>query len=82
MAQVEHAESLLPVRAVVRPGEVLYLPALWWHAVSQRGGAEGSTTAVNYWYEGPAALGDEAEAAASKAADKILEMLATGSEGR
>ena len=39
------------VDATLGEGDVLYLPALWWHAVSQRGGAEGSTTAVNWWYE-------------------------------
>ena len=43
------AASLRPIVAVVRPGEVLYLPALWWHAVSQRAGAAGgSTIAINY----------------------------------
>ena len=72
---LETAETLQPLRATVRPGEILYLPALWWHAVSQHGSAEGSTTAVNYWYEGPVALGDEADAAAEKAADRILASL-------
>ena len=57
----ESSAPLRPVRASVGPGEVLFLPALWWHAVGQRGG-EGcapSTVAVNYWYEGPTALGEE-----------------------
>lgn len=70
------AEALRPVRASVSAGELLYLPALWWHAVSQKGDADGSaTTAVNYWYEGPVALGDEAEAAADRAADRLLDQL-------
>lgn len=44
----EGGEALRPIRATVGAGDVLYLPALWWHAVSQRGGTEGTTTAVNY----------------------------------
>ena len=71
------SEQLRPVRASVGPGEVLFLPALWWHAVGQRGG-EGcapSTVAVNYWYEGPTALGEEVEAAAERAAERILEQV-------
>eukprot|EP00966_Prymnesium_polylepis_P239108 5530270-Prymnesium_polylepis.1 len=44
--------GLRPIRATVRAGELLFLPALWWHAVSQRapdddaGGR--STIAVNF----------------------------------
>ncbi|KAL1519998.1 hypothetical protein AB1Y20_023479 [Prymnesium parvum] len=49
--------SLQPIRATVRAGEMLYLPALWWHAVSQEAdkgeGCDPSTIAVNYWYERP-----------------------------
>jgi peptidyl-lysine (3S)-dioxygenase / protease len=36
-----------PIEVVVRKGEVLYLPALWYHQVSQRG----RTIAVNYWHD-------------------------------
>jgi peptidyl-lysine (3S)-dioxygenase / protease len=47
--------DLQPIRATVRAGEVLFLPALWWHAVSQRAtddpSSGASTIAVNYWYE-------------------------------
>jgi jumonji domain-containing protein 7 len=76
--------SLRPLRATVRAGEVLLLPALWWHAVSQRAGADGSTVAVNYWYEGPVARCDEddvdaraerARAARRAAAAAKMEML-------
>lgn len=45
------AESLEPICAVIRPGELLYLPALWWHAVSQKSGEAGSTMAINFWYD-------------------------------
>ena len=72
----EAARKLRPVRATVGPGELLFLPALWWHAVSQRGsreeGADCSTVAVNYWYEGFVAMGDEADAAAERAALRLL----------
>ena len=49
-----------PITATVRAGELLYLPALWWHAVSQRGAAGGSTIAVNLWYDPAEALTDAA----------------------
>jgi len=39
-----------PIKVVVKKGETLYLPALWYHQVSQRG-EEGRTVAVNFWYD-------------------------------
>ncbi|CAM9165656.1 unnamed protein product [Ectocarpus sp. 12 AP-2014] len=36
-----------PVRCRVGPGDILYLPSLWYHRVSQRG----ITVAVNYWHD-------------------------------
>jgi hypothetical protein len=36
-----------PVTVIVRPGELLYLPALWFHRVTQTA----PTIAVNYWYD-------------------------------
>ena len=46
------AAEVRPLRVEVSAGELLYLPALWWHAVSQRADGPGeSTIAVNYWYE-------------------------------
>jgi len=56
-----------PITATVRAGVLLYLPALWWHAVSQRGGAGGSTIAVNLWYDPAEALTDAAAEAMLKA---------------
>jgi peptidyl-lysine (3S)-dioxygenase / protease len=35
-----------PLRVRVRAGEVLYLPSMWYHRVTQ----SGPTIAVNYWY--------------------------------
>lgn len=36
-----------PVRCTVQPGEILYIPAMWYHRVSQTK----LTIAVNYWYD-------------------------------
>jgi len=38
-----------PMRVELHRGEVLYLPALWYHKVSQEEGDEGICCAVNYW---------------------------------
>ncbi|CAE7895991.1 Jmjd7 [Symbiodinium microadriaticum] len=37
----------LAVEVAVGPGELLYLPAMWYHRVAQRG----ITIAVNYWHD-------------------------------
>jgi len=38
-----------PVRATLEPGDMLYLPAMWYHKVSQSCSQEGICVAVNYW---------------------------------
>lgn len=40
-----------PLRVSLEPGDMLYLPAMWYHKVSQECGEEGICCAVNYWYE-------------------------------
>jgi jumonji domain-containing protein 7 len=40
---------LQPVRVTLDPGDMLYLPALWYHKVSQSCGPERICCAVNYW---------------------------------
>lgn len=40
-----------PVIVTLQPGEVLYLPALWFHSVSQKSNSSGLCVAVNYWYD-------------------------------
>lgn len=40
-----------PLRVTLRQGDMLYLPALWYHKVSQSVGEEGFVCAVNYWYD-------------------------------
>jgi jumonji domain-containing protein 7 len=39
-----------PLRITLFPGDMLYLPSLWYHKVSQSCSDEGICCAVNYWY--------------------------------
>lgn len=38
-----------PLRVTLDEGDLLYLPALWYHKVGQSCGEEGFCCAVNYW---------------------------------
>lgn len=40
-----------PMRVSLKPGDVLYLPAQWYHKVKQSCSSEGICVAVNYWYD-------------------------------
>jgi jumonji domain-containing protein 7 len=40
-----------PLRVTLDEGDMLYLPALWYHKVSQSCNDEGLCCAVNYWYD-------------------------------
>ena len=41
-----------PLKVTVGKGECLYLPALWWHYVEQRGSSpESPCISVNFWYD-------------------------------
>ena len=41
-----------PLKVTIRSGELLYLPAMWWHYVQQKGGEEGGPcVSVNFWYD-------------------------------
>ncbi|KAK5118963.1 hypothetical protein LTR62_000174 [Meristemomyces frigidus] len=39
------------LRVTLQEGDLLYLPSLWYHKVSQSVGEEGFVCAVNYWYD-------------------------------
>jgi jumonji domain-containing protein 7 len=38
-----------PLRITLAPGDMLYLPALWYHKVSQTCNEDGICCAINYW---------------------------------
>ncbi|KAM0813766.1 putative Phospholipase [Seiridium cardinale] len=40
-----------PMRVTLNPGDMLYLPAMWYHKVSQSCSDDGICVAVNYWYD-------------------------------
>lgn len=40
-----------PLRVTLEEGDLLYLPACWYHKVSQSCGDEDFCCAVNYWYD-------------------------------
>ena len=40
-----------PMQVTLDEGDVLYLPALWYHKVGQSCNEEGVCVAVNYWYD-------------------------------
>ncbi|KAI0201247.1 phospholipase A2 [Astrocystis sublimbata] len=40
-----------PMRVTLEPGDMLYLPAMWYHKVSQSCSKDGICVAVNYWYD-------------------------------
>ncbi|KAJ4388973.1 hypothetical protein N0V93_006435 [Gnomoniopsis smithogilvyi] len=40
-----------PMRVTLERGDMLYLPAMWYHKVSQSCSEEGICVAVNYWYD-------------------------------
>jgi peptidyl-lysine (3S)-dioxygenase / protease len=40
-----------PISVEIGAGDVLYLPALWYHSVAQTPGPDGATIAVNFWYD-------------------------------
>jgi peptidyl-lysine (3S)-dioxygenase / protease len=40
-----------PLRVTLQEGDMLYLPSMWYHKVSQTVGPEGFVCAVNYWYD-------------------------------
>ena len=40
-----------PLRVTLHEGDMMYLPAMWYHKVQQGNGDEGFSCSVNYWYD-------------------------------
>lgn len=40
-----------PIHIVLKPGEMLYLPSLYYHQVGQKELSEGYILAVNFWFD-------------------------------
>ncbi|KAK3327919.1 cupin-like domain-containing protein [Cercophora scortea] len=47
----EYSHLAEPMRVTLEPGDMLYLPCMWYHKVSQSCSPEGICVAVNYWYD-------------------------------
>lgn len=45
----EFSRFARPMNVLLNEGDMLYLPALWYHKVSQRCNSEGLCASVNYW---------------------------------
>jgi jumonji domain-containing protein 7 len=46
-----YSEYARPLRVTLDAGDTLYLPALWYHKVSQSCGADHISCSINYWYD-------------------------------
>ncbi|RKF55266.1 JmjC domain-containing protein 7 [Golovinomyces cichoracearum] len=51
--QNKYSELISPIRVTLREGDMLYLPTLWYHKVSQSCSEQGICCAINYWYSLP-----------------------------
>ncbi|KAK4113735.1 Clavaminate synthase-like protein [Canariomyces notabilis] len=49
--QTRYSKLAEPMRVTLNPGDMLYLPCMWYHKVSQSCSPEGVCIAVNYWYD-------------------------------
>ncbi|EME47551.1 hypothetical protein DOTSEDRAFT_69487 [Dothistroma septosporum NZE10] len=46
-----YSEHSRPLRVTLSEGDIMYLPAMWYHKVKQGNGPEGFSCSVNYWYD-------------------------------
>ncbi|KAH6636912.1 cupin-like domain-containing protein [Chaetomium tenue] len=46
-----YSHLVQPMRVTLEPGDMLYLPCMWYHKVSQSCPPDGVCIAVNYWYD-------------------------------
>jgi len=49
--ETKYSGLAMPMRVTLEPGDMLYLPAMWYHKVSQSCSVDGICVAVNYWYD-------------------------------
>ncbi|KAI1801385.1 Clavaminate synthase-like protein [Daldinia bambusicola] len=49
LRSTKYSHLARPLRVTLNPGDMLYLPAMWYHKVSQTCSEEGICVAVNYW---------------------------------
>ena len=47
--QTRYSKLAQPIKVTLSKGDMLYLPALWYHKVSQSCSEEGICCAANYW---------------------------------
>ena len=47
----QYSQFAQPLRVTLEEGDMMYLPAMWYHKVAQSSGDEGFSCAVNYWYD-------------------------------
>lgn len=47
--ETKYSALARPIRVTLNPGDMLYLPCMWYHKVSQSCSPEGVCIAVNYW---------------------------------
>jgi len=45
------SSKVIPMQVTLNPGDILYLPALWYHKVTQDVGNDEFSCSVNYWYD-------------------------------
>lgn len=47
--QTVYSKHSKPLRVTLNEGDMMYLPAMWYHRVAQGNGDEGFACSVNYW---------------------------------
>lgn len=49
LSQFPQAREVVPLRAVLHPGDALFIPCFWWHLVSTRGNRSLGATVPTWW---------------------------------
>jgi hypothetical protein len=74
------ARTVVPYRAVLEPGDALYIPVYWWHFVSTRGGT-GLGASVPTWWRSPLRMQLDLRFPAARASLRALPGAFTGKRG-